>query len=330
MAYGAYALNKIQLGREATPGTAVSATTIWRGEAVDIEDAREMAWPGEEENVGLLVPTARAYVAQLGAQLAFPETELTYEQILHILEAGIATVTPSGLGPYTYTYEWPTTATVNTIKTYTIETGNALAGDVNEMAYSFVEEFQLSGQYGEAWKMSATWRGRQAVASTFTAGLAVPAVEEALFGNTRLYLDNSGGTVGTTQITGVLTQADISVTTGIVPVPVGDGSLYFAAHKFVRPEVTVSLTLELENNTGVVAAERANYRNRAIRLLRLECPGTGGRTFRFDAAVMWESVDTYSEEDGDTVVTFNGKVLYSPTDALFGRFVVTNNLASVP
>ena len=134
MAYGPFSSNTIQIGRETTAGTAVAADIIWRGPAADIEDTQVVMRPGMEENVGLLVPTERTFISQLGAALSIPDTEATYEHLPHIFEAGIKTATATATGdeddpgPYVYAYA-PGVSTANTIKTYTLESGNAIAGE---------------------------------------------------------------------------------------------------------------------------------------------------------------------------------------------------------
>ena len=330
--YGGYTYNKVQLGRESTPGTAVAATTIWRGAFAMLEDDRERVTV--EEQVGLLAPAERSYDTKLGAKLAMPGTPLTFEQVLHILEAGVGTVTPTGTGPYVYTYAFPTGTSVNTIKTYTIEAGNVqVPSDVHEMEYAFVTEFEFSASAGEAWEMSATWMGRQMTQTSFTGSLSLPSVEEALLPKTKLYIDASGGTIGSTQKVGVLMGASIKVSTGIQAVPVGDGNLYFVAHKFTRPEITFTLTLELEEDSGssVVATERTAYRNNDVRLFRLDTPGSSSnRNFRLDWAGKYDQVGGYEDTDGNTTVQLEGHAVYSSADALFWQAVVTNNLASVP
>ena len=47
MTYGIKALRRVQLGREATPGTIVVATAVWRGEGT-IEDTRLVEQPSED------------------------------------------------------------------------------------------------------------------------------------------------------------------------------------------------------------------------------------------------------------------------------------------
>lgn len=328
MSYGTFPFNKIQLGRESTAGTAVAATSIWRGPATDIAD--ESSHEYAEEDVGILLPTDREYVPKKAARLALPETELTFEQILHVLEAGIKAATPTGTGPYVYTYTFPTATTPNTIKTYTLETGNAVAGDVNEMEYSFVEEFELSGAAGEAWKIASTWVGRQKTTTTFTGALTLATVEEALFGKTTLYIDATAGTVGTTAKAGVLTAAGVQVKTGVMPVWTADGQLYFYKHKFARPEVTFNFSLELENDTSILVAQRAAWVAKTLQLFQLKIAGAGTSEIKVNMAGKYTSFGEYQNEDGNTVVEASGKAVYSSADALFATIIVTNSEVSVP
>jgi len=329
MAYGGYTFNKIQLGRETTPGTPVAATSIWRGLMAMPEDARERQQV--EEQVGLFAPQERSYTTMLLGKLAMPATELTFEQVCHIMEAGVKAATPSGAGPYTRLYDFPVGSTPNTIKTYTIEAGNTqVPTDVQEVEYCFVEEFELSGKVGEAWKMSANWIGRQLTPTTFTASLPLLSVQEALFARTKLYIDATGGTVGTTQKTGVLMGAKVRVRTGIVYVPVGDGNLVFATHKFTFPKIDFSITLEVESSS-VVATERAIYAADVARLFRLKIDGANASThsMTMDFAGKYDKVNGYENENGNTTLTFDGHAIYSSADALFWKNTVVNSVASL-
>lgn len=303
------------------------ATVIMRSPYGDIEDARTRNIA--EENVGLLVNAERSYDVRLAALLSMPETELTYEQLPHILEAGVKTATPSGSGPYARSYAFPLSNTPNTIKTYTLRAGNAVAtGDVRHMPYSFVESFTLSGTRGEAWKMAANWRGRTVVESMLTAALSLQAVQEAIFANTLLYIDAEGGTIGTTQKAGVLVAASVQVDTGVRPVWVGDGQLYFVAHKFHRPSLTFTLTLELEDG-NILKTERDAFEANTVRLLRLSCPGSGDRDLDIDIAAKYDAVGGYQNDDGNTTVQLSGHAVYSTTASLFASFDVSNTLATL-
>jgi len=329
MAYGAFQHSKVQLGRESVAGTGIPATTIWRGAFANISDARERQIV--DEQVGVLINAERSYDKSYLAKLSMPSTPLTFEQVTHILEAGVKTVAPTGAGPYIYAYAMPTGNNVNTVKTYTIEAYNVqVTGDYREMDYSVVEEFTFDAKAGDSWMMAANWFGRGPKTGTPTALSTLLAVEEALLTKTKLYIDASGGTIGTTQKLGVLMGASFKVKTGLVPVPVGDGTLYFVATKFVKPEVTFSLTLELEDG-GVVAAERAAFEANTVRLLQLTCEGsTASRKFVMKTAAKYDSIADYSNSNGNTTVTLNGHSVYSSTDSLFWGMDVTNAGATIP
>ena len=330
MAYATAPYNVVQMGRESTAGTAVAATTIWRGPFGAPEDTRIRKI--KEEDVGTLVAAELAYDTRLGATLAMPSTELTFEQVTHLLEAGIMTATPSGAGPYTRAYSLPL-STARTIKTYTLEAGNVLApADNMEIPYGFVSEMELSGKVDEAWMMSATWLGQQWSASTLTSALSVPAVEPALFGKTSFYVDDSGGTLGTTQISAMLLEATVKIETGIQFVPMGNGGLYPVAHKYVKPAGTFTLAYELEETTGVsfVAAERAKWQAGSGRLIRLDVPGSSAsRNFRMDFFAIYDKFGAYENSDGNVSVKVEGHFGYSATDTLFMTATVINGTASM-
>lgn len=331
--YAPFQANKIQLGRESTAGTAVAATTIWRGAFAMLEDARNRVIV--DEQVGLLVPAERSFDTSYLARLAMPSTPLTFEQFPHILEAGVKTDTPTdNTGSYTYDYSFPTGTTPNTIKTYTIEAFNAMAdADMQEMQYSFVEEFEISGSAGEAWEMSANWVGRQLTNSTPTSLSTLVAVNEALVAKTKLYIDDSGGTIGSTQKTGVFMGGSMTVTTGLVPVMVGDGNLYFSAVKPTKPEITFALTIELEEDGGTSLVDdlRTAYASNDTNLIRLEIDGPdANHSIVIDMAAKYDNISSYENSDGNTTVTIEGHAVYSSTDSLYWECAVTNTLSALP
>lgn len=330
--YGAWQANKIQVGREATAGTAVAAAHIWRGDFATLEDARTRNIV--EEQVGLIVNTERSYDSMVMGRLSMPATPLTFEQVVHILEAGVQTVTPSAGPPYDYSYAMSTTNTPNTLKTYTIEAYNTVADDdMREMEYSFVEEFTLAYNGAEAWTMAANWVGRQLTDTTPTSLTTLVSVEEAIGARTKLYIDDtSTGDLATAdQITGVIMGASMTVNTGWQIVPVGDGNLYFSGIKSTAPEITFEITMELEetDGTSTVATERAIYESDTVRLFRLEIDGSGTSGMVIDWAGKYDSIGGYTNSDGNTTVTFSGHGVYSSTDSLYWETVVTNGIASL-
>lgn len=327
-------LRKIQLGRETTAGTAVNATTIFRAQGV-LENQDEYVWP--EEHVGFISGVDRVYVPKKFGALSMPSFPATFEQILHILEAGVKAITTgtadgAGSGKI-YTYTFPTTAK-NTIKTYTIETGDDQ--EAEEMEYGFVESFVMEGKGGEAWMVGSEWRGRQVVNSTFTSALSLVTVEEMLFSKTKLYVDTTGGTIGTTQKSNTLLGAKLDVTTGWVPKWTADGATTFSFAKLTEPKVTLELTYE---HDGTATAEKAAWRAGTPRLIQLLVTGnaltTAGtsysnKTVAINLAGKYEKFNALEEEDGNDIVTCTFVARYNSTSTKFAEVIVVNEVASVP
>ncbi len=332
---GVKTLRKIQLGREGTAGVAVPATTIHRGVAIMPSDDQTKVMP--DENVGLSSKTTRQYTPKKHASLSFPSTEATFQTIQHVLEAGVKTVTPvqdgAGTG-YVNSYPLPS-GDANTIKTYTIEGGDNKI--VEEIENSFVVEFELSGKKNESWMLSSNWQGRQSTVSAFTAGLSIPAVSEMLFNRSKLYIDNVGGTIGTTQIANGWLEAKLKIVTGLKAQFTGDGNLYFSFVDFIGAKATLELSL-LHN--AATAAERVLWRSDTPRQIRMliegRTLGTAGttyskETFRADMAGLYTSFGPPNDEDeGSNVNKVTFECAYDATAALFCDLLLVNELSAVP
>lgn len=342
MPYGTWAFNLCQMGR-GTPITTgaiaandstIAATTVWRGVFGGFDDTRERQ--ATEEDVGTMATAERRSDTKIMATVPMPQTTLTYEQILHVLEASMGQVSPTGTnpGPYTYAYSIPLGSTPPTIRPYTLRVGNVIVPtDIKVVPGCWVQEWEMTGEAGGFWTVQATWQGQRGVNGAFTPSIALPAVEDAVFSNTSLFLDASGATIGTTQVTGVLIGASIKYSSAIEWVPPGDGTLYPTRIKIGKPRVTYTLTLELEENGGVsrVAQQRAAFESNTLQLMRLRCPGTGGRVILWDIAARHDSVGAYEKTgETNTTVTIEGHADYSAADALMFGVSVTNTLAAVP
>lgn len=346
MSYGIKALRRIQLGRESTAGSIVAATTTWRGEGV-LEDARAVTFPVED--IGLIPITTRSYQPLYGGQIALSPTPATFEQLPHLFEMGIKSVTPTSdssgsdfiysysmpVGSTTFMYLSPSTSS-NPIKSYTIEGGDNEQAEV--MEFSFIQDITLDFKAGEAVMMSATVLGREVSTQAFTSSTAapVPTVSEVLTSKGKVYVDSTTGTVGTTQITNEILSGSLKITTGVRAVPTADGNLYFSFVKGVRPEVVLNLTFE---HSTFAIAEKALWRAGTPRLYQLNFTGptlgTAGSTYttkKFIAnlAGTYEKFSALEDSDGDDTITATLRCGYDSTAALFAQFIVVNELSSIP
>jgi len=330
---GVRALRKLQLGKETTAGTAVAATTIWRGLGL-IKDQQEVIFP--EEDVGYIGGVERSYIARYWGELSMPDVEATFEQLPYILNAGVNTAAASvdgGGSDYIYVYAAPTTAQ-NTTDTYTWEGGDD--NQAEEFDYCFVKSFTLSGEGQGALMMSAEWVGRQVTDSTYTASLSLPPVEEILVNSATLYIDDSGGTIGSTEVSDTLLGVNLSWTTGLQEFWAVDGSLDFSLVKQVADEII--LTMTYEHNADAVT-EKGKYRDNDIRLVRLEFVGsafeTAGDSYTYntmiiDVAGTYEDWGVLDERDGNDVVEATLRVRYSVDDSLKAEIIIANELSALP
>jgi len=330
---GSRALRKLILGAETTAGTPTAGTTIWRGMGT-IHDIQEVNFP--EEDVGILGGTTRSYIARYWTELSMPEVEATFEQLPYILEAGIeaesATVDGGGSG-YIYEYDAPTTSQ-NTTRTYTIEGGDDEQAE--EFDYAFVKSFTLSGSGMGALMMGAEWVGRQTSNTTFSATATIPDVEEIIVNNASLYIDATGGTIGSTEVSDTLFGFTLNWTTGLSEYWAVDGSKDFSLVKFTPDEITLEATFE--HNSSAVA-EKAFYRSGATRLVRLLCEGTAfttagtsysNKSLIIDLAGVWEDWSALDDNDGNDVVNATLRCRYSTADTLKAKITVVNALSALP
>ena len=283
------------------------------------------------EDIGMLVPVGRSYIARYEAGLTLNDTEATFEQLPHLFEMGIESVTPTptGTSDYTYTYIMPYASTdlvsSTDLATYTVEGGDNAAAE--EFGYGFARSISLTGSAGQALMMSAEIVGRQVEAGTFTPGIAIADVEEILFGMGKLYISDVKAFPATDLISNQLLGMSLSINTGWLPVYTADGALYFSFIKQTTPEVTLQITFE-HDTTAI--AEKAKWRAQTPRIINLTFTGTDGKKLAIDIAGKWASFDVLGEQDGNDIVsgTFIGS--YNSTVGGMFKVAITNLLNALP
>jgi len=326
---GIRALRKIQMGAETTPGTAVAATTYWRGVGT-IQNIRETVFV--EEDIGLLSGSDRTYVPRTEALLNLESTEATFEQLPYLFQMGIENVEPTtdANGDGIFTYVMPVQSTdINTstdLQTYTFEAGDNKM--VEEFAYGYCRNITLSGDSGQGLMMSAEIVGREVSTTDFTTGLTIPAVEDILFSKGKLYIDAVDGVLGFTQITNSFLTMNLSINTGWMPVYTADGNLFFSFVKQTMPEVILQITFEVEDKS---IAEKAYWVDQTARQIRVNFDGsTAAKYLTLDMAGKWENFEPIGERDGNDILSATFRARYNSTAALFFEAVIGTGLASLP
>lgn len=331
---GITALRKMQLGWEATAGTAVDATTIWRGPVNGIEalDAIEPV----EEHIARMGGANRTIQLNQLAQVMIPDTTFTFEQFPWLCQMGIeaqAAGVADGAGSgKIYTFDLGLTAG-NAPHTATLEVGNNQK--VYEMQYAHCTEFTVRGAPNEAVMVSGTLQGRQRTATTFTAELSVPTVHDAVFNKSTLYLDTVGtGTIGATAIESTLLGFSIRVNTGQHAKFTGDGQLYFNTVDQREWEIEAEVTFR---HIAAADTEDANWLAQTARLMEIKLTGaaltTAGtaytyHTARFQLPGKWTKFSTLEDREGNDIIRGTFHADYDPTEAIGPIIIVVNETAS--
>jgi hypothetical protein len=203
------------------------------------------------------------------------------------------------------------------------------------MRSGFVREFSLTGEQGAAWMVAATVEGQAVSTTTFTASLSYPTVETILFSKTKLYIDPSSDTIGTTQKSNTLLSAELNVTTGWVAIPTGDGNLYFSSVKRVGDEIELKITFEHDASS---VSEKASWLSQSERGLRLIATGNalssagthGTKKLTIDLYGKWVEFEPLDDQDGNSVVTGTFRCGYSTASSAKGSIAIVNELTALP
>ncbi len=333
---GVKALQTIQWGYETTAGTAVAATKIWRGPGSGIVALDEIEFV--EEDVARFFGSNRTVKRSQGAEIVIPETAFTFEQFAVLCQSGVeyqqtgVTDTGASASGKIYTFDF-SLASINAIKTLTIEAGDNI--DADEMEYAFCREFTVSGAPGELVKMGASFQGRKRADTTLTGALSLDTINCAPFNMATLYADTAGGTMGGTAITGAFLGMTIKVNTGIKPVKTADGQLYFYSHEIVDPEMTADIIFR---HLAGADSEDDNWLGQTARLLEIKLTGpalsTAGTytyyTARFQMPGKWSKFTELKDSNGMTILTGTFKAQYDLTAAAGPKIVVVNQVATYP
>lgn len=310
---------------------------MWRGLG-QLDDQRAKVYP--DEHIGIFSGTDRLYFPQLRGELPMPSHAATFEQIGHILDAGIVRAAPfvDGSGGSGIIRTWPMPLTAadtvdeDDLQTYHAQAGNNVAVEV--AGGMFVKSFTLSGAQNEAVMLSAVWETQEVADDPGGfAEAAIPTVEEILFNLGRIYIDDEDGDYGDTQVEGVWINVTLNVETGWKALFTGDGSLEYSAKKQRPPEIMLNVTMEM--TAEAIAAERTLARTGVPRLIRLDFTGSElevyeeytNKTLIIDLAGKWDKFDPMGEDDGDDIITGAFRCRYNAASASFFQMLLVNEVA---
>jgi len=223
---------------------------------------------------------------------------------------------------------------------YTAEGGNNAR--VDRSTYCFPTQFEISGKGGrdaDALMMSSSWTTRQweKLAAGFTAGIALPAVSEALFGRAKLFIDPIAGTMGTTEKIDTLASFSYKANTGIRHQFAGTGSLYFSKAQR-KGKIQIACAISMYQNAAALAEYDA-WLAGTPRLVRIRIDGptltSAGTTYSQKAIILnmpgtWVKFPSPDEIEGAEVLAGQFRPAYDPTAGIGPSITVVNELAALP
>jgi hypothetical protein len=332
MAPGRKRLSKIQFGKETVSGTAVAATTVWRGMGSMISDDRTLE--EIEEMSGIFEGPDRTNITAYKSTLDLASTPLTFEQYQYLWAMALAGPTTGAAdGPGTdkiYATTLPTTSIATPIS-YTIKAGDDF--EVEQFAYSVCTKIGMEFVAGKTAMMSGGLVGRQTATSTFTGAIALPTVEDVLGSKFTVFLDDVSGTYGTTQVSQAILAGKLAFDFTWEPKYTADGSLDYSYIMLTGMKATGELTYE--HNTAVSGSGGAKqfYRNQTAKLLQLKAvgsavatPGTtySNKTILHNLPIKFTKIGVLADQNGNDIVTMSFRSRYNITKGDAGQIIVVN------
>lgn len=204
-------LLQLQAAKETTWGTPVTPYTV---KYMLIDDAKITPIADTQRITELRGSMAPAYVTtllKLGAQGNLKGT-VTYEDAPYWLESLLGVVAPTGTGPYVYAYSAPLTAIAAAPRVQTLAFGDSVDGAYQipgaigtKLNYSVKNADQL------LWNMD--FIGKQVNSGATLAALSDRTVTPVMASDFTVYIDNWGGTIGTTALAANVYSLDLTLDT---------------------------------------------------------------------------------------------------------------------
>ena len=247
---GEKVFRKIQFGKETTRGTAVAATRMFPG-TVQVPADRKPTFP--EDTIGSRVQAVRTVVNQIFADgIALSMEHSVFQMLPMLFSIGLkGNITASETTPGQADYLWdftPSLVASNAPDAVTLEFGNDQ--QAYEIEYVMAKRYRISGATGEdaPVKIEAELFGKQITGTTFTSLSPTASLEPVIANKTKIYLDSTWATLGTTIKSGLLRNWDIEILTGVHAVFDADGTLTLSGHG--EGALDAILTMTVENNAA--------------------------------------------------------------------------------
>lgn len=316
-------LRQLQLGQEGEFGTAVTPTAKLMGyidSTFSFADIYEQV-----ERKGSLAPseliarTARVVTGSL-------EMACTFEDILYPLLMLFGTVSPSGTGPYIWTFTAPTTTAVDPV--YMTGIFGTSDGDFKATSM-FARAMTLAGERRGLWRISSLDLLANTMGQDDLGELDDRDVNLIRAGDTQFFMDAWDDIIGGTPVTQTLISAELSIDTGRHVkhfmhsiAPSATGQTGWTGTLKTRLEWNATVNTLISSLSAVTSAPV----QRKIRLKE----DTGTNWFRIDFyGSLIEATDLFEDEDGNVCVDLTWVGTYNTTAGKWLQIIVTNDVSAI-
>lgn len=321
---GATDFLRVQLGQESSWGTAVVATAWLMGVTDRSFELVDENYQSEESGHLAPSPLVAQVKQSVAGQISY---DLTYEDILYMLEGAFGPDSPSGADPYTWEHVAPY-GTAPAPQPFTIEYGDEGASQAYKIAGAIFDHFSVGGDIdGDGiWQAQADVLAKSKATVTM-ASLSARSVELIRVADTVLYMDAWAGTIGSTQVSSMLKSFTLDVSPNYhLKWFTGDINPGDQGHKRWNGSLTLVAEFEATAKALVDALLSGGPQQRLIRLLAT----SGSHSCQLDFyGTLWNGFTLWEDLDGNLGVSLEFNGTYHATDAKWLQFTTINSVASL-
>ena len=318
-------LLSIQVGKESTWGTSAAATAKLMGiESITLSPKVKGAVNADMR--GSLGPGAIAYIqAMEGAGKL--TTKVLYDDWPYWMDAIFGTATPTGAGPYVYTYTAPSTS-APTSRMQTIYYGDATG--TYKLVGALPSKISIKGESNKELTAAIDLIGKSVTAGSLAA-LSDRSVSPVMGNDLTVFIDAWGGTVGTTAIDTTAYSFQLNLDTARA-MQTYMGSLTPGAYKdkrFTFAKNTLKLSLEFNATSkayldSIIGGTLSQYQ------VRLKATTGTSAIWQMDfAGSALEAPELFTDKDGVCTLDLTLSATYNSTLGSWCTGSVTNSVSAL-
>lgn len=320
----------LQAGAEGTAGTLAAATHVVDHTPGTGKVSRDISMI-KVVQAGSYASMHRSYAGAEVTTVSY-SAPATYDRLVTpFLQVLNGTATASGTAA---NKTWAFTSisdTTDDLASYSFELGGPNWPSAYKVAGVKATSLEINIIHDSAWEYTYEGVGMAVTVGTAVTGsLSLPSTLVDILGpNTKVYVDTSGGTVGTTQLTGVVVSGNIRLRTGMTPRHTLDGqnSPYRIARSG-RRSTEAKLVIEF-----AAATEYTAWAAGTERLVRIQATGPSLGTGTYQATINlygpWEALEIGDDGNVKTLeLTLAGR--YNSGAAAEVTATLVNSIATAP